>query len=320
MNADELIRTLAIHQHGVVARLQLRDRGVSRSAIRSRISSGALVPLSPRVVLAAGCPPSWKQDLMAAVLDAGPLAAASHEAAAALLGLPGYWQGPLDVSRQRRAERGLPVLGELHEPKYLPEHHVTEIDGIRVTTLPRTLFDLAGVAGARIERTSLAVDNATSRNPAVLAGLRRMLDELSVQGRPGITDMREILEIRPEGYVPPASGLEARAIALLDEAGIATRRQVDLGGDSWVGRVDLLAVGFPVVIEVDSAVHHTSHSDRLRDQRRDEELAALGLRVVRITDFEVFVRPWAVAPRVRAALRAGPGVPVPESGTSVPIS
>lgn len=306
MDADDQIRELAADQHGVVARSQLRERGVTRSAVRSRISSRTLLPRSPRVLVLAGSPPTWKQELMVAVLDAGPTAAVSHEAAAALLELPGYWPGPLDVSRPRRAQRGLPRVGELHEPCLLPEHQVTVIDGLRVTTLTRTLFDLAGVPGSRIERTERAVDNAIARNPAVLPALRRMLAELAAPGRPGIVDMRTILEERPEGYVPPASGLEARAIAILEEAGIVADRQVDLGGESWIGRVDLRVVGTSVVVEVDSALHHASRSDRERDRQRDEKLAALGLTVVRVTDQEVFSRPWAIAPRVAAAMVGRP--------------
>lgn len=312
MNADELIRQLAGDQHSVVARHQLRSNGIGREVVRQRVRRGILVPRGPRVLLVAGSPPTWRQDLMAAVLDAGPLAAASHEAAAAVLGLPGYWAGPLDVSRPRKAQRGLPLLGELHEPCYLPEHHITVMDGIPVTTLPRTLFDLAGVPGAWLERTRRAVQNAISRNPAVLAGLHRMLEELSVQGRPGITDMRTILDEEPAGYVAPASGLEARVIALLDEAGVETERQVDLGGDSWIGRVDLKVVGTPVVIEVDSAIHHGSRADRQRDRIRDESLAAAGFTVVRITECEVFTRPWSVAPRVLAAIRSKVPVSCPE--------
>ncbi|HEX2043069.1 MAG TPA: type IV toxin-antitoxin system AbiEi family antitoxin domain-containing protein [Acidimicrobiales bacterium] len=304
MNTDERIQMLAATQHGVVARRQLRELGVSRQAIRSRVAKGILLPHGPQALILAGSPPTWQQELMVALVDAGPGAAVSHESAAALLGLPGYWPGPVEISRQRDAQRGVPMVGQVHESRCLPAHHVTVIDGLRVTTLPRTLFDLAGVRGARFERTKRAVENAVSSNPAVLTGLRRMLDELAARGRPGIADMREILQGWPPGYVPPASGLEARAIALLEEAGIVADRQVDLGGENWIGRVDLRITGAPVVVEVDSVVHHTSPSDRERDQRRDAQLAELGLTVVRITEEDVFVRPWVVPLRVAEAIAA----------------
>ncbi len=114
--------------------------------------------------------------------------------------------------------------------------------------------------------------------------------------------MRQILEGWPPDYVPPASGLEARAIALLEEAGIFADRQVDLGGENWIGRVDLRIQGAPVVVEIDSVVHHSAPSDRERDRRRDEQLAELGLTVVRVTEEEVFMRPWVVPLHVGEAI------------------
>ena len=59
------------------------------------------------------------------------------------------------------------------------------------------------------------------------------------------------------------------------------------------------------MIEVDSAVHHGSRADRERDRIRDEALGAAGFTVVRITECEVFTRPWAVVPRVVGAIRSG---------------
>lgn len=304
MNTDERIQMLAATQHGVVARQQLRAWGISRQAIRSRVARGLLISRGPQALIVPGSAPTWQQDLMVALVDAGPAAVVSHESAAALHRLPGYSPGPVDISRQRGPNRGLPMVADVHESRHLPEHHVTVLEGLRVTTLPRTLFDLAGVRGARFERTKRAVENAVSHNAAVLPALRRTLDELATRGRPGIADMREILSGWDDDYVPPASGLEARAIALLEEAGIFAERQVDLGGESWIGRVDLRITGAPVVVEVDSVVHHTAPSDRERDRRRDEQLAELGLMVVRVTEDDVFARPWTVPVKVAEAIAA----------------
>lgn len=130
-----------------------------------------------------------------------------------------------------------------------------------------------------------------------------MLPELAERGRNGITVMRELLGDRPAGYIAPASGLEARLIRVLDDAGVATRRQVDLGGDDWIGRVDLLVVGTNLVIEADSARFHSSLSDRRRDAARDAAMAAAGYEVLRVPEEDVWARPTEVARRVRTALR-----------------
>lgn len=303
VRSDDLIRGLAENQHGVVAWQQLRNLGISRSAIRHRLRVGRLEAASTRVLRVAGSPPTQKQELMGAVLDAGAAAAVSHEAAAALWGLPGFWLGSLDVSRPRSAKRGTPMLGELHEPLLLPTAHLTTVDGIPVTSVPRTIFDLAGSQGISEQRLERAMDNAISLSPPVLPLLHSMLGELGGRGRSGLGIIRELLSQRSLDYVPPASGLEARVIELLADAGIGTRRQVDLGGEHWIGRVDLLVTGTRLVVEVDSALHHTSRSDRQRDSRRDEHLRAAGYEVIRLTDEQAFRRPWEIAPLVRQALR-----------------
>ncbi|MGI9119141.1 MAG: hypothetical protein ACR2G7_03250 [Acidimicrobiales bacterium] len=97
---------------------------------------------------------------MAAVLDAGGGAVVSRLAAAHLWGLPGFEPGPVDVTRARRRARRPSSLANLHEPRYLPEHHRREVEGVPVTTVARTVFDLAGcVYPKRAER---ALDNALS--------------------------------------------------------------------------------------------------------------------------------------------------------------
>lgn len=301
------MRAMAATQDALVTTGQLRHLAMTRAALRHLVSIGVLEAVSPRVLRLAGSVPTWKQELLAAVLDAGPGAVASHEAAAALWELPGFWPGPLDVSRPRSCTRMRPNLGEVHESRRLTTDQTTVHDGIPVTEVARTLFDLAGAPGLSVTRIERAVDNAIARSPSVLPRLHVLLRTLSARGRPGIALMRELLDERPPGYVPPASGLEARVISLLDEASIATRRQVDLGGEHWIGRVDLLVVDASVVVEADSALHHSSLSDRRRDERRDSQLTELGLRVVRVTDEEAFSRPWVVAAKVREAVKAAKG-------------
>jgi very-short-patch-repair endonuclease len=97
--------------------------------------------------------------------------------------------------------------------------------------------------------------------------------------------------------------LESRVTKLLAEAGIEARRQVDVGGDDWIGRTDLLVVDTNLVIEVDSARHHTSRLDRERDAARDAAMAAVGFEVLRVTEEAVWTAPHTVVSRVLAALR-----------------
>jgi very-short-patch-repair endonuclease len=164
----------------------------------------------------------------------------------------------------------------------LPPEHLTVVDGIAVTRVPRTLFDLAAVVHPlRAER---AVDNCLASGTVSLAALGSVAAELSRKGRTGSALMRRFLEERGAGYVAPASELEARFLDLVRSAGLPEPvRQVDLGDlEHWIGRVDFAYPDVRVVIELDGRRWHDSKLDMESDQRRDQQLAAAGWRVVRV--------------------------------------
>lgn len=295
------MRRLAERQHGVVTRSQARDLASSRDTFRARIRSPGWVEATPLVVTMAGAPSTFYQECMIAVLDAGPGALVSHVTAAALWDLPGFGPSQVHVSRLRGRSGRDAACAELHEPRLLPHHHGSDFQGIPVTTVARTLFDLAGaVHPARAER---ALDNALNHKMVGLRMLRATTIELLERGRTGSALMRQLLAARGAGYIPPASGLEARFLALLAGAGIELPRgQVDLGAGIWVGRVDFFWRAEKLVVEIDSDRHHTAKLDRESDARRDDALRAAGFRVLRITEHQLRERPAEVVSLVRAAL------------------
>ncbi len=153
------------------------------------------------------------------------------------------------------------------------------------------------------------VDTAWSMRLVSGPSLHRMLDELAQRGRPGIRVMRQVLRDRPVDYIPPASGLEARLVQILERAGQPPmRRQVDLGDTLWIGRVDFRDERLPLVVEVQSERFHASHIDTQLDAQRLRRLREAGLTVVEITDVEVWHRPEVVLRRIahaRSTLRSG---------------
>lgn len=298
---DVALRDLAERQHGVIARMQATQVGASWEQLRNRVRSGTWSELSARVLRVSGSVADLGQGCMAAVLDVGPSAVVSRTTAAALWRLPGFELGPVHVTRSVRASSRASRLATVHESRFLPDHHVGRVDGIPVTTVARTVFDMAGcLHPLRVERV---LDNALSHSMVGLETLRAVAIELLQHGRTGSALMRVLLEERGAGYIPPASGLEAALYAVLVAAGLALPdRQVDLGAEGWVGRVDYYYRPWRVVIEVDSDRHHTSKLDREADARRDAALTAAGFRVVRITEDQVRERPLEVVALVRAAL------------------
>ena len=240
---------------------------------------------------------------MIAALHYGDGTVVSGVTAARLWGLPGFSSAEVEVSRHRHLathrRRGIDVV--LHRPRFLPEHHGTSVQGIPVTTMARTVFDLAALVYPG--RTERALDNALTRRLVALDVMRAVTIELLEHGRTGSALMRRLLMARGAGYIPPASGLEARFLAVLARAGIeAPECQVDVGGESWVGRVDHLFRCWHIVAEIDSELHHSSKLDRESDARRDDALRAAGFDVLRFTDEQVWERPDEVVTEVRAAI------------------
>ena len=303
MTPEEAARDLASSQRALLARYQVAALGGDDDMINRWLAAGRWVALTERVLRLAGAPPDRAQQVLASVLDGGPGTVASHASASAVWRLSGFTFGPLEVSRLRGTSGTRPALGMLHEPRLLPEWHVTVRDGIPVTSIARTVFDMA--PRLHPDRLDQLVSSIAARSPGSLVAMHRMLPELAERGRPGIRAMRVVLEGNPVSIRPVGSNLERRVNRILTDAGEAPlRRQVDLGGHDWIGRVDLYDDPYRSVYEVDSLLHHTSPVDRRRDAERDAALLAAGfLAVVRIPEEHVWWQPSRVLAAVRDTRR-----------------
>lgn len=293
---DEVWR-LAESQHALVARWQADAAGITWRELDTRLRRGDFELWSDRVLRVSGAPRTPEQDLMGAVLDGGPGAVATKRSAGWLWQMPGFVPGHLDVIRGR-GQWARPGVAS-RWPRSLPAHHVTMVRGIPVVTLARAVFELAGMPEIA-RRLPRVIDTIDGRTPSLLIALHAMLPEIATRGKPGIQWMREVLSTRPPDRVR-LTGLERRFEWCLTSAGIAVpRRQVDIGGHSWIGRVDYLDESIKVIYEIDSALHHRSELDTLNDKRRDAEAIAAGFaEVVRIDEEDV----WYDPPTVRRIMR-----------------
>src|SRR4029450_9312731 len=78
---------LAAGQCGVFARAQVLAAGGSNSLVKRRLATAAWRARHPGVYAISAVPPSWHQDIWAALLAIGPRATVSHETALRLHGL-----------------------------------------------------------------------------------------------------------------------------------------------------------------------------------------------------------------------------------------
>ena len=296
---------LAAEQHGVVARRQLLELGMSAKAIRHRIATGRLHPVR-RGVYAVGRPALGRHgQWMAAVLASGPEALLSHRSAAALLGI-GKETRWIDVSVRTCSHRRL-VGVRLHRRTELRVADVTSHEGIPLSAPTRTLVDLAGELDRRgMERAINEADRLDLVDPDAL---RAALDGYS--GERGVARLRTALDRRT--FRLTDSELERRFLRLVADAGLEapqTRRR--LNGF----RVDFFWPGLGLVVETDGLRYHRTPAQQARDHERDQAQAAAGLTPLRFTHAQVHHEPRHVIATVRAVAKrlgrpaagaAGPG-------------
>jgi hypothetical protein len=302
MNAADIrLAALAARQHGLLTHAQAIEVGLSERAVQHRLDASRWRQRHLGVYQLPGTSEGWRVDLHAAILSAGPGAVASHGAAAELRSFPGFRDGAVELSV--RSTRSPEVEGAvIHRKCVLPSGHVEQFEGIPVTTVARTIFDLAGtVHPGRVER---ALDTCLARRLVTRSALQAVFDSLAKRGRTGTALMRRLLAARGPAYVAPASGLERRFLEILEDANLPVPdREIEVGGaDGWGGRVEFVYRDARLLIEIDSRTYHSSLLDLEADRARDNRLMAAGWRMLRITE-ETLTRAAHVAGMVDQALR-----------------
>jgi very-short-patch-repair endonuclease len=289
------ILELAARQHGAVGRAQLLSAGVPGHVIDRRVRSGLLRPVQRGVYRAEAVAGPHARE-MTAVLACGAGALVSHRTAAYLWGLLPREadDAPIHVLTPGTARRLRPGL-RIHRARGLLPADAGCIRDVPVTSVARTLVDVARVAGARQLEQALAYAEREElvERPALLAFTRRF------PRRPGVPVLRALL--RP-GAAPPAwtrSDAEERLLGLV--------RRAQLRAPETNVRIDGMEVDFywraeRLVVEVDGHAFHADARSFERDRRRDARLTARGLRVMRVTWRQLADESEATLARVAQAL------------------
>jgi predicted transcriptional regulator of viral defense system len=275
--ATELaIALVAEEHHGVFAFHHLDELEVSKEERRHRIESQRWESPYELVYRIAGAPRSWKGDVLAACWAGGLRAFASHRSAAALWDLPGKREVVAEITcpRWRRAQHpGLTV----HETRALSLRDVTEVDGIPVTTVERTIFDLASVR-SRFTVDS-AIDTALRRELTTLDELCAVVRRVGKRGRKGTKVLRGLLAERDSAYVPTESEREQMLLRVLRDHGLPDpERQFSIFDESgqFLARPDLVYRDVKIAMEYDSYQHHVGKDALVRDSRRRNATTAIG--------------------------------------------
>jgi very-short-patch-repair endonuclease len=296
MRGQRRISMLAERQHGLVTRAQLRDLGVGLSAIDHRVASGALLVVR-RGVYALGHRALRPQArLLAAVLASGPDATLSHVSAAALWQIRPSAATLIDVTVPRRI-RG--QSGIRHHRSLLSHGQITVHEGIPITTVARTIVDLAGIVPPpALRRAMEAAEGARLVDWA-------QVEDLVRGRRRGVRAIREILAERETGRRVTKRELEATFLDFLRCHALPLPAT-----NVWMEgfEVDCVWHDARLVVELDSRHYHGTDGAFERDRARDRRLAAAGWMVVRVTWRQIHDEPTALLADLRGLiLRARAG-------------
>jgi hypothetical protein len=288
------VAELAVRQHGVVSVAQLRERGLSYRAVEARAAAGSLHRLHRGVYAVGHARVSKTGRYLAAVLACGPGAALSHRAAADHLGLrPSSCAPEVTVPRGRIGPRGVRV----HRSRMLEPRDFTVVDGIPVTTVARTLLDLAAVVHER------DVARATDRAERLeLFDLREVDDVLGrARGKRGASVLRKVVAAyRPLNTIDE---LEARFAELVGSADLPPPEYNALiAGEARSHWVDAYWPRHRLVVELDSYAFHRNRVDLQRDGATEADLELAGYRVTRLNWNEVVVHRERTLRRLRRLL------------------
>ncbi|MFN8036672.1 MAG: hypothetical protein U0V73_12130 [Acidimicrobiia bacterium] len=277
---ERRIGEIAVRQHGLITRFDARRIGLSDRRIRLRCTRGLWVEVLPGVFRVAGAPATGRQAMLSATLWAGRQSLLSHRAGGVLWGFDGVRANGPEVLVESPRRLAHPLV-TVHRTSALPPEDRDVREGIRVTSVARTLVDLAGeLTGDSLE---LALESALRQHLTTTAELRNRLAALGGPGRAGSGALRELLDARKG--VPRVSGSapEIRLRRLLVRAGLpAPVAQFHVHAPGFDAYLDLAYPMAMVAIEYDGVEFHSGRADRARDRAREHRLVELGWTVLRV--------------------------------------
>jgi predicted transcriptional regulator of viral defense system len=245
-HVDERIAALAASQHGIVAAAQLRGLGLTPRQIEFRLRAGRLHAVG-----------RW----MASVLACGADAVLSHRAAAAHWGILPPTSGKIDVTLPRRTGRRGRKRIRVHRVAWLTDDERAVHEGIPLTTVARTVLDLAATLRRRsVER---AVEESERRRLFDLAAVETLLERRARQ--PGTPLLRAVIDGYRDEHLRTRQELERLFLALCEGHRIARPEVNALVGPF---EVDFLWAEQRLVVECDGRDIHATRAAFERDRAR----------------------------------------------------
>jgi len=281
----------------LVSRSQLLGLGLGEDAIQHRLETGRLHRLHLGVYAVGHQVVSKAGWWMAAVLASGPDVLLSHRTAAALWGIRGYSGGAIHVTVPRKSTSSKRIRRHL---SHVPPDERSAKEGIPVTSVHRTIFDLA--ATASVDEMIAMIKEAEYLNLWDRLSLWDLLDRYPTKR--GSRNLRSSLKrITEEPAGRKRSKLEERFAPFLRRHNLPLPRFNDwilLEGKCY--RADCHWPKRRLIVELDGWEGHSSRSAFQDDRARDRALKVAGYSVIHLTWAQLGSEPEAIASDLRRML------------------
>lgn len=292
---DRRVAALAGSQYGVVSLAQLKGVGLGQGAIEHRVRAGRLHRIERGVYAVGHTVLGADGRRLAAVLSCGPGAVLSHRSAAAhwrlCAGATTRFDVAVPAAGGRRSRKGIAI----HRMASLRPDEATIHRGVPITTVARTLLDLATVVSPRaLER---ALEESERLRLFDLGAVEALL--WTHRGDAGTRALVDVLTHMEEGETLTRNDLEEAFLAICDQRGL---RPPSVNAPVEGFEVDFLWRAERVAVETDGRATHGTRAAFERDRARDARLAGAGYRVVRFSHRQVTREPDMIADTVGSLL------------------
>jgi Transcriptional regulator, AbiEi antitoxin/Protein of unknown function (DUF559) len=273
---DRRVAELAARQWGVVSSAQLRALGLRKDAVLRRARAGRLHRVHHGVYAVGHTVLRREGRWLAAVLACGDGAVLSHRSAAAHWGLLQSEATRTDVTIPRARAGNAQI--RLHRSHSLDACDTTTHQGIPITSVPRTLLDLAAtVRPDRLERALAQAQHLELYDHRAITELLARAN--GHRGKGGLT---EAIAVEPK---LTRSEWEVRMLSLVRTAALPeplVNRPLD-APDHGECKPDFHWPAHNLIVETDGWKSHRTRAAFESDRAKDAALTAAGYRVVRFT-------------------------------------
>lgn len=285
-------------EHGIFSVGQALAAGHSRAEMMRNLRSERWRLVDRGVLVSADREPGEFDELLLAMLVAGPAAVLCLRSAAQVLG----WDL---LERPKVPELAVPVLPERRKDSpirpRLIRRALTEVDVeiiglLRITTAARTAVDLA--ADRPFVEASVAVDSAYrlgSLDPDAYAAELRSRPRMR-----GRAAARRVLDLASPLSGSPRES-EIRILIVLAGLEVPLEQFAVMDGELLLGFADFAWPRLRLILEIDGFTYHSSPESLRKDHDRQRAMEDAQWRVLRFTGDDVRDRPEEILASLRRA-------------------